>query len=194
MVIHKQHASEVAIEGFNLPPAWKARCLYRSQTTLNTKHHEVFPLKGTVLPIPCCGKSFQPDTTSWLKYTPAAKDYQQIERNFSSQARTRNNNISLQYPNLLLINRELALLYQLPATNKGRRNTVGWKKSSRPRSSDAHSQLLFIHEDIKTRNSDTHSQLLSVHEDFKNKTLRHYSQLLFEHLECELSWPRSFSG
>jgi hypothetical protein len=132
--------------------------------------------------------------TSWLKYTPAAKDYQQIERNFGSQARTRNNNISLQYPNLLLINRELALLYQLPATNKGRRNTVGWKKSSRPRSSDAHSQLLFIHEDIKTRNSDTHSQLLSVHEDFKNKTLRRYSQLLFEHLECELSWPRSFSG
>jgi hypothetical protein len=53
------------------------------------------------------------------------KDYQQIERNFGSQARTRNSNINLQYPNLLLINRELALLYQLPATNKGRRNTIG---------------------------------------------------------------------
>jgi hypothetical protein len=53
---------------------------------------------------------------------------------------------------------------------------------------------LFIHEDIKTRNSDIHSQLLAVHEDFKNKTLRHHSQLLSEPLECELSWPRSFSS
>jgi hypothetical protein len=86
------------------------------------------------------------------------------------------------------------LLYQLPPTNKGRTNTVGWKKSSRPRSSDAQSQPLFIHENIKRRNSDTHSQLLSVHEDFKNKTLRHHSELLSAHLECELSWPRSFSS
>jgi len=48
--------------GFQSIPAWKARCLYWSQTTLNTKHHEVFRLKGTVLPIPCCGNSFQPNT------------------------------------------------------------------------------------------------------------------------------------
>jgi len=131
---------------------------------------------------------------SWLKYTPAAKDYQQIERNVGSQARTRNSNISLQYPYLHVINTELALLINCRQQTRDEQTLLDERSLQDQEAQMPIPNSCSYMKTSRQRNSDTYSQLLSVHEDFKNKTLRHYSQLLSQHLECELSWPRSFSS